>query len=321
MPNKSELEIAVLRHLNDPEDTALKNEVDRLRAISIENDHFYQDYKSLWQASEHARRLEGLSKDAVVNFQHKLGEPGNHVGIRHFAWIRVAAAVIILTTFGLWVYNRNTAAVYLTKETSAQIDSIRLSDGSLVALAPHTALSYPQEFEDNHRQVELLRGKAFFKVAKDTRRPFEIAIRSAQIKVLGTSFNINYDTSKIELAVKTGRVMFRPNSKSSSSILGAGEGIKYDYAANTIQAQNGSNANAWITRELHFVDMPMDEVCKQLSDYYGKNIVLHDSIRNIKKFNARFKDVSLNDALNLLRETYPIQIEQHGETIIIKNLN
>ena len=114
--------------------------------------------------------------------------------------------------------------------------------------------------------------------------------------------------------------MFSPNEKSSPSILVANEGINYNYAANTLMAQDGHNANAWVTKELQFVDMPLDEVCKDLSAYYGVKIILQDKVRTQKKFNANFKDVTLKEALNVLKETYSINIVQEDQMIIIKSL-
>ncbi len=66
--------------------------------------------------------------------------------------------------------------------------------------------------------------------------------------------------------------------------------------------------------------MPLNEVCKDLSDYYGVKIILKDKVRSQKKFNANFKDVSLKEALNVLKETYSINIVQQDQIIIIKSL-
>ena len=311
----------ILKHLNAPQDEELAGQVTALRAMSEEHEQFFQDTKNIWDASAETIRLQEVDlAQAIVNFKVQLGPVEHYPARKWFSWPRLAAAAVLFCAFGLWAYQKNTEVLYLTKETQAKVDSLLLSDGTKIMLAEHTSLSYPQQFEEDGRQVILLKGQAFFQVTRDTLRPFEIAIRQSSVKVLGTSFNINYSDTTIELSVKTGRVMFTPNEKSSPSIVVADEALNYNFVANTLQSKDGLNANAWITKELHFTDMPLDEVCRDLSEYYGVQIVLEDRVHREKKFNANFKDVTLKEALNVLKETYAIKIEQKDQVIIIKSL-
>ncbi|MGY0039003.1 FecR domain-containing protein [Pedobacter sp. NJ-S-72] len=85
-------------------------------------------------------------------------------------------------------------------------------------------------------------------------------------------------------------------------------------------SESGSNATSWITKELVFVDMPLEEVCKQVSAYYNVNLVVHDKMRIAKKFNANFKDSNLSEILTVLKQTYKIKIDSTDHQITIKNL-
>ncbi|MNE51727.1 fec operon regulator FecR [compost metagenome] len=195
-----------------------------------------------------------------------------------------------------------------------------LADGSQVYLAENTIIRYPQKFKEEIRPVVLIRGQAFFKVTKDAKHPFQVSINNSVVKVLGTSFNINYTVDKINLSVKTGRVMFTPNIKSESSILNAGEALTYDLNKNLLSKENGQNSTSWLTHELQFVDMPLEEVCKQLSEYYKVKVVLLAEMATAKKLNANFSNTSIDEVLKVLKQTYPIQIEKKDSTIYVKNL-
>lgn len=64
-----------------------------------------------------------------------------------------------------------------------------LSDGTRVWLNSESRLRYPVSFSSECRKV-YLEGEAYFEVEPDARRPFQVAFGNAEIKVLGTSFNI-----------------------------------------------------------------------------------------------------------------------------------
>lgn len=311
----------ILKHFNEPENEILAAEVNHLRTLSEENEVYFQQTQRIWDNAAETKRLQGLDvQKSVRNFRLRLDEATDMEPKRIFSWSKVAAAAVLVLTVGFWIYSEKTAVNYIVKTTNSGIDSVLLTDGSKIILAANSTIRYPEKFADDLRPLDLLKGKAFFLVASDAKRPFEVAIGRSTVKVLGTSFNINYSKTNIDLSVKTGKVMFTPNGKSKPSILGAGEGINYRYTENKIELNKDENASAWFTRELRFVDMPLDEVCKQLSEYYGVNIVLHDRKLTVKKFNANFKNTSLEEALTALKETYSIKIKRQDQTIIIKSL-
>lgn len=322
MEEKLPIQDTILKHFDEPENQILAEEVNHFRLLSDENEHYFQTTKRIWDAAAATKRLSGINVEkAVYNFRARLEQQtADIIPARSFGWSRVAAAAILILAVGFWIYTEKTTVNYIVKRTHNEVDSVVLSDGTKVMLAANSAFRYPEKFSEDSRPVSLVKGKAFFLVSKDQARPFEVTIGRSIVKVLGTSFNINYSDHNIGLTVKTGKVMFTPNQKSKPSILEAGEGLNYEYVKNTLVKDNNENASAWVTKELRFVDMPLDEVCKQLSEYYGVQIVLHDQKLTVKKFNANFKNTSLDDALTALKETYSIKIKKDGPTIVIMSL-
>lgn len=321
MEDHSTFRDLILRHLNDPENSLLAEEVNQLRGLSANHESEYQDIKKIWELTPRAARLSEVDEQrSEQRLKVALGVTKSGKSRKMFFWASTAAS-LFLSMFGIWSYFSPANPTYLVKETRAgAIDSVRLADGSRVFLAENSAISYPDKFETQNRPVVLLRGKAFFKVAKDPKHPFEVTIKNSVVKVLGTSFNINYTITRIQLSVKTGRVMFTPNSKSGPSILAAGEALSYDLDKNQLRKENGINSTGWLTKELHFVDMPLDEVCRQLSDYYHVKVVLHVRMNTAKKLNANFSNTSMADVLKVLQQTYPIKIQKKDSVIYIKNL-
>ncbi len=322
MDHQSRFQDIVLRHLNDPENQSLLEEVDRMRNLSVDREKEYQDIKKLWELSARTTSLYTLDEQrSVRNLKAIMGLTAIGKSRKLYGWLSTAAAVLLVAGISTWYLIERGKTDFLIKETTAGvIDSVLLADGSRVYLAENTTVRYPQKFKEDIRPVVLVRGQAFFKVTKDAKHPFQVSINNSVVKVLGTSFNINYTIDKINLSVKTGRVMFTSNTKSESSILSAGEALTYDLNKNLLSKENGLNSTSWLTHELQFVDMPLEEVCKQLSDYYKVKVVLLAEMANAKKLNANFSNTSIDEVLKVLKQIYPIQIEKKDSTIYVRNL-
>ena len=72
----------------------------------------------------------------------------------------------------------------------SKVVTIKLSDGTQVWLNSESSLRYPASFTGIERRVEIT-GEAYFEVAHNTAMPFIVKKDAMEIKVSGTSFNIN----------------------------------------------------------------------------------------------------------------------------------
>jgi ferric-dicitrate binding protein FerR (iron transport regulator) len=66
---------------------------------------------------------------------------------------------------------------------------ITLSDGTNVWLNANTHLTFPSQFSDTERNVEL-DGEGYFKVARDETKKFTVKTEQYEVNVLGTEFNV-----------------------------------------------------------------------------------------------------------------------------------
>ncbi|WP_445363283.1 FecR family protein [Microbulbifer sp. ANSA003] len=94
------------------------------------------------------------------------------------------------------------AQIYATER--GQIQTINLSDGSEVKLNSNSELRVI--YNRNERRTELVRGEAFFEVARQTSRPFTVTAGSANIRVLGTEFNVELNPQSTRVSVTEGTV-------------------------------------------------------------------------------------------------------------------
>ena len=117
----------------------------------------------------------------------------------------LVAACLVVT---LWVGNQwvgggdQREQVYVTQVGETR--TITLADGSQVRLNTNSELHV--SFSREERRTELLRGEAFFDVARQTARPFTVAAGKANIRVLGTEFNVERNEDNTRVSVTGGTV-------------------------------------------------------------------------------------------------------------------
>lgn len=239
-----------------------------------------------------ADRKAAIGEQMLVHLQaamHQKPKPGKLFKLQSF--IRIAAAIFLITTLGISIWKLNTPLKFENQVTvvtgSKQEKRITLSDGSVVLLGPSAKLCYPKAFASNNRQIALKEGEAFFDIAHQEKRPFTVHTASGvDIRVLGTSFKVkSYQASKhIEVAVITGKVAVS-NKKVNLGTLIKDEFLIYDKTAG--RADIGKNKSvAYI--ELAFDGASLEQVIYKLQYVYSIKILLNDITLGKLKTTASF---------------------------------
>lgn len=83
-------------------------------------------------------------------------------------------------------------------------EELRLSDGSIVQLAP--GASVREAFSADVRRLHLERGEAHFQVARNPNRPFVVEAGAISVRAVGTAFAVQVSEVASEVVVTEGRV-------------------------------------------------------------------------------------------------------------------
>ncbi len=239
-------------------------------------------------------------------------------------WVRVAAAVLIILTTGLFLFQSGSSkkvspaastSALIEKQNSKGVKStIELSDGSKIWLNADSKIEYPEVFAGNTREITL-RGEAFFDVAKNPAKPFIIHLSKGTIRVLGTSFNVRaYDDEKfVSTSVATGKVAFIPRYKSKTKkqdTLFITPNYKVRYAFNnekiSVSPTISKEDKAWTEGKLIYKDIRLEDMAVELERNFGKKVVFisekvknyritgsfpNDTLDNIMFYLSRIKDL------------------------------
>lgn len=223
----------------------------------------------------------------------------------------IAACLALAVATGFWTSGAydELRADYVTHVGETR--TVTLSDGSVIDMNTDTAFAV--DFAEDRRRIDLYRGEAFFKVAKDAARPFDVIARDGVARAVGTAFDVRRKESAVTVAVQEGRVrvarLSDDGAMSDGVLLAPGEAATYGgQDAVRVAADPGDAATAWRQGKLVFADWPLRDVVAEL-DRYRSGVV---TVMGSKIADARFTGVfdlrETDRALDAIEETLPVDV-------------
>lgn len=110
-----------------------------------------------------------------------------------------AACLLFIFSTALFLYNTNDRiSEHYTLLTDEHTSNFTMEDGTIITLNKNSRLSYSDKYGKDSRNVKL-EGEAYFEVAKDPSKPFQVEMNGASITVLGTHFNVKADAESDDI--------------------------------------------------------------------------------------------------------------------------
>jgi transmembrane sensor len=166
---------------------------------------------------------------------------------------------------------------------------LTLADGSHVVLSPGGRLT--TRFRAHARDVSLDAGDAFFEVAHDKTRPFEVAASGRKLTVLGTRFNV---AGGGRLTVSLVEGSLRVSQPGATSVL-LRPGQRYVGASGVGGASQTGDVKgdaAWTSGRVVLANASLAEAAERLSRASGRQVQLID---------PGLSDLRLSGSLNIER--------------------
>lgn len=306
-----------------------REELEQSRKMLDSVDAFYkaEDFNSVaaWlkvQSKMHSPQ----SKVIPINILRK------EVILRFYKVAAILVFAVLLGTAGYYFGFRNKATEVYSEIISAEKQVIKeylLPDGSVVALNSNSKLVFPRNFTGDTREVTIY-GEAFFDVKPDASKPFIINAGNAQVKVLGTSFNVKTypENGTVEVVVATGKVQVSGKAGSnlndnSRILLVPGEkGIVTNTGSVAAKMENNNpNYLAWKTHDFVFNEVALSEVIASLESTYHVNIVVAQPELNELKLTAHFENKPIGFVLNVVRLTFNLDLTEENELFTLSGRN
>lgn len=197
---------------------------------------------------------------------------------------------------------------------------LALSDGSRVWLNAKTELLYPVSFVGKERRV-YLKGEAYFEVARNENRPFIVETGPVEVKVLGTSFNINAyaDEPEIVTTLMTGKVELRDSAR-TARVLHPSEQALWNRDTKTLDVRevNASSYTQWREGKFVFRDDDLETIFRILARWYGMEYeFLQAELKKERFYGVTGRYENITELLRQFEKTGKVHFVCQGNKVMI----
>ena len=197
---------------------------------------------------------------------------------------------------------------------------ITLPDGTFVHLNSNSKLRFPKNFAPDKREI-FLSGEAYFEVSKDTNKPFLVIAEDVQVKVYGTTFNINTLLgNQIQTTLVKGSVGIRVQDSSQEYILKPSQQAIVEKTDGniTIREVDTTPYTAWTEGIFLFDNERLETILDKLALWYDVELFYqNESVKDVRFTGYLKRYDNIDVILNAIESTVSATFHIKERTIII----
>jgi transmembrane sensor len=196
----------------------------------------------------------------------------------------------------------------------ARDEVVSLKDGSKVTVGADSELAVNLDAR-GRREVVLKEGQAFFEVAHNPARPFYVIAGDAEIRVVGTKFDVRRVGDDVQVSVLEGRVEVRRRAGGERStpgpvrVLTAGEqstlrpALAASFAPETPSAVTPGE---WRSGRRYYVEAQLSDIVADANRYSARSIRLDPQVATMR-MTTSFRTADTDGLVANIEETLKLQ--------------
>lgn len=204
-----------------------------------------------------------------------------------------------------------------------KIFAFLLEDGTTAWLNPNSTLEILPE--ENQKRMVRIEGTVLFDVQKiknkDNYKPFVVKTRLQTIEVLGTKFIVSATNQKTEdILLLEGKVRLIHNNFHSQIILKPDQKASLKSNEANILVTKSSDTykvEAWHKGLFHFENEKMGDVMAEVAQWYKKDIIVDNAIKNIPITGMISRYKNIDEVLEIIELTNNVTYKKQGERIYV----
>ncbi|AFT71635.1 Anti-FecI sigma factor, FecR [Alloalcanivorax dieselolei B5] len=195
---------------------------------------------------------------------------------------------------------------------TGEIRTVALEDGSRLILDTDSAVDV--HYDSGLRRIELLRGRAWFQVEPNKRRPFEVLSQGGAAQAVGTAYQVEDRGRSVRVTVTQGVVSVRSPERGGEHavMVHAGQTVVYDSGQppSGVSDADVTAALLWTEGRLELDDLPLDDVLTAIQRYHPGKILLLDSGVGRRRVSAMLSVAELDKGLDALAESQGLALRR-----------
>ena len=270
------------------------------------------------------------------------------IGSHAITWSAAAFAMLALIFAGALLFfspvTTDAPGPYLIATEIGEVRETALADGSEVKLNTDSEIEI--DFDRDQRRIRLLRGEAYFEVARNPDRPFTVYAGNKHVTAIGTAFAVRWTDDDLIVTVSEGKVSFdetvapqlaNPGSAKAFGgdepkvaalapaprrLIEAGQRLAVSGSAalpvvNAISARNLTRELAWRSGLLDFEKAPLSEVVREMERYTTLDIeIVDDDLRDLK-FGGIFRTGETDAFFEALELSFGVKVVRAGSDRVL----
>ena len=193
-----------------------------------------------------------------------------------------------------------------------------LPDETVVILQAHSTLTADSGFGKTNRKL-ILKGSAHFNTKHGHKHYFVVQTAQTTITDIGTSFWVRNTQNETLIAVTQGSVKIEAFSDSATLQFGDSAIVsRLEEKLKTIANKTTLKVEEIKDKTLVFLKTELKKVTQLLNNTYSSDIRLGNPAIANCKLTASFKNESLENVLEIIRETFNLEIRKEGNVIYLE---
>lgn len=238
--------------------------------------------------------------------------------------IEAGRGVEVQQSSGMLVYSDSVVSEYVDTNVlripKGGEFKLQLADGTQVYLNSATDLRYPVAFTGSERRV-YLKGEAYFEVAKDAEHPFIVVTDDVQVRVYGTSFNVNtLGADGVRTVLVEGKVGIRGQDSDREFVLKPNELAFYDRNSRDmkIETVDPDLYTLWRKGIFVFERETLENIMNTLSLWYDMEVFFQSESAKKLHFSGHMKRYEqIEDILHAITDATGVVFTINDRTVCV----
>ncbi len=298
-----------------------------------------QDEFEKWKQADPKHAQSARKMEAIIQQTRQLRDKAKHTVSARMAIEAVfkekrkyeqvknnimALILVIALAIPFWAVEQHYPLTYLLAEmrtTTGEWETYALAHNNRITLNSLSAVNYP--FNDNDRQLELVRGEVLVDVVTNPEHPFSVITKHGKIYALGTRFivSLNEENTTLTMLESSASIQTLDHGKKNTDklIINAGQRVSMSIhgIGEVEEIDKHVFSDAWKFRHLVVENQSLPKVLDELARHHAGFFHYDRAALEEKRVSAVLPLDDTEKALQLLARSFSLRITTFTPWLIV----